>query len=234
MQKTIYVDSIDKNVVISRRKGTRSIRISVKSDGRILLSIPYLVSQKQAIRFLEQKSDWIDKHHNPQLVLEDGMHIGKSNRIVILRSFNESIKTRLKTNQIVIQLPTNMDYRVQEAQQAIRKASERALKKEAETLLPQRLKTLADINSISYKSCKIKKLKSRWGSCDTQQNIVLNMYLTQLPWDLIDYVICHELAHVKHKHHQKAFWDYLEIMLPDYKQRRKFLKTNATDISPTL
>jgi predicted metal-dependent hydrolase len=233
MQKTVYVESIDKNIVISRRKGTRSIRISVKSDGRIQLSIPYSVSERQAVKFLEQKSEWIDKHHKPQHILENGMHIGKSNKIVILKASAEKIKTRLKTNEIVVSVPENMTVTDIEVQNTIRKACERALKKEAETLLPQRLEVIARENSVFYKSCSIKKLKSRWGSCDTHQNIVLNMYLTQLDWQLIDYVIFHELAHTKHKNHQKEFWDYLEYLLPDYKARRKEIKTKATDIFPT-
>jgi predicted metal-dependent hydrolase len=233
MQKTIYVESIDRNVVFSRRKGTRSIRISIKSDGKILLSAPYMVSEKQAVKFLEQKTDWIEKHHNPQTILDDGMHIGKSNKIVIVRSTKESISTRLKTNEIVVSVPGSENIYSERVQLAIRKACERALKKEAVILLSQRIKTIAESKGIKYGTFKVKKLKSRWGSCDSQQNIVLNIYLIQLDWSLIDYVIYHELSHVRHKHHQKAFWDYLESMLPDYKQRRKILKTMSTDINPT-
>jgi predicted metal-dependent hydrolase len=233
MQKSVYVESIDKDIVISRRKGTRSIRISVKSDGKITLSVPYAVSERQALRFLHEKADWINKHHKPQLTLVDGMHIGKSNKIVLIKTNEDKIKTRLKTNQIIIYVPNNLDYLENEVQDAIRKACERALKKEAENLLPQRLNVIAKKNNIKFKSCSVKKLKSRWGSCDSYQNIVLNMYLIQLDWKLIDYVIYHELAHVKYKHHQKDFWNYMEQLLPDYKMLRKEIKLNATDIIPT-
>ena len=66
--------------------------------------------------------------------------------------------------------------------------------------------------------------KSRWGSCNTKNSIIFNYYLAKLPIELIEYVIVHELAHIKHKHHQKPFWDEVERVLPDFKIRRKNLR----------
>lgn len=70
----------------------------------------------------------------------------------------------------------------------------------------------------------VKNLKSRWGSCDSHRNIILSSLLITLDDSLIDYVICHELAHTKHMNHSKEFWLNVEMMIPDYKQRRKELK----------
>lgn len=233
MQKSIYVESIGQNVILARRKGTRSLRIAIKSDGNIRLSVPFMVSEKRALAFLDQKSDWIKQHHKKSAVLLPNAHIGKSHRLVYDQSELTQIKTRLTSNQITIKLPTSETWDSPKAQQAARKAAERAIKKEAETLLPQRLETLASQHSIVYKSCVIKKLKSRWGSCDSRKNITLNMYLIQLDWKLIDYVILHELTHTLHQHHQSDFWRYLESLQPDYKSRRKELKLMPTDILPT-
>lgn len=233
MQKSIYVDSIGTEVVISRRKGTRSLRLAVRSDGTIKITIPYAVSEKQAIKFLEQKSDWIAKHHKKPVLLEESAHIGKSHRLYYEFSDTDKIKTRLTTNKISVKLPPEVAWDGVKAQGAARKACERALKTEASNLLPQRLATLAKQKDISYKSCSVKKLKSRWGSCDSSNNIIFNIYLIQLDWALIDYVILHELAHTKFKHHQTAFWDYLFQLLPDCKERRKQLKQMPTDILPT-
>lgn len=121
-----------------------------------------------------------------------------------------------------------------EAQEKARKTSEKALTVESKHLLPQRLDTLSRKHTIPYKQCDVKKLKSRWGSCDSHNVITLNIYLMQLDWGLIDYVILHELTHTIHKHHQKDFWTYLEGILPDYKEKRKLLKTKATDIITTV
>jgi predicted metal-dependent hydrolase len=233
MQKTVYIESVGHNVVIARRKGTRSIRLAVRSDGVIKVSVPYSISEKQAIKFVEQKSEWILKHHKAPILLSPNTHIGKSHVLIFENDNIDKIKSRLLTNKILVKLPIDASWDSSESQQVARKACERALKKESATLLPQRLATISVKTGISYKSCNVKKLKSRWGSCDSHKNIVLNIYLIQLDWRLIDYVMYHELAHTKHQHHQADFWHYLESILPDAKVRRKELKQKPTDILPT-
>ncbi len=66
--------------------------------------------------------------------------------------------------------------------------------------------------------------KSRWGSCSYKNSIVFNYYLAKLPVELIEYIVVHELSHIKHKHHQKPFWDEVAKVLPDVKIRRKNLR----------
>ncbi|WP_456479561.1 M48 family metallopeptidase [Nautilia sp.] len=66
--------------------------------------------------------------------------------------------------------------------------------------------------------------KTRWGSCSAKNAISLNYYLAQLPKELIEYVVVHELAHIKHKNHSPAFWKEVEKQLPDVSQRRKLLR----------
>ena len=72
--------------------------------------------------------------------------------------------------------------------------------------------------------------KTRWGSCSYKNSIVFNYYLAKLPVELIEYVVVHELAHIKHKHHQKSFWDEVAKVLPDVKIRRKNLRVFEKEI----
>jgi predicted metal-dependent hydrolase len=234
MQKSIYVDSLGHHVILARRKGTRNMRISIKSDGTVRLSIPYGLSEERAHKFLVEKSDWISKHAKPKVLIQNGAHIGKSHVIYFENSDIQTVKTRLMPNKIIIKIPHNINWDNELVQEKARKTSEKALMVESKHLLPQRLETLSRKHSIPYKKCEVKKLKSRWGSCDTHNVITLNIYLMQLDWSLIDYVILHELTHTIHKHHQKDFWDYLEKILPNYKERRKLLKTMPTDIKTTV
>ena len=233
MTKEYYVESADSEVSIARRKGTRSLRLSVRSDGRIRLTIPYGVTERYAIRFLEEKSDWIRKHKKHIVPLRNGQHVGKSYRLYITQGDYDSVKTRIKHNEIHIKIPVSEHETTSTVQAKIQIAAEKALKAEAARLLPQRLDFLSDKYNLPYKSVTIKKLKSRWGSCDTHNNIALNTYLTQLDWKLIDYVLLHELVHTEHKHHQIDFWNQLEQLLPDYKERRRELKTKPTNVIAT-
>ncbi len=66
--------------------------------------------------------------------------------------------------------------------------------------------------------------KTRWGSCSYKNNLSFNYYLAKLPYDLIEYVVVHELTHIKHKNHSKKFWNEVEKYLPDVKNRVKKLR----------
>lgn len=234
MQKMILVDGLNIPVVLARRKGTKHLKLAIKSDGTIRLTMPYGVSEEFALRFLQDKRDWITKHHSPVSVLNHGDRIGKSHTLYILPDENvTTVRTRLKTNAACVTIPAATRTTDTVVQAAARKVAEKALAKEADTLLPQRLHDLATKHRTRYKSVSTRKLKSRWGSCDSRGNIVLNIYLMQLDWHLIDYVIVHELAHLSHQHHQAAFWAEVERMMPDWKERRKELKSRRTDVLPT-
>ncbi len=233
MHKFIEIEGLHKPVIITRRRGSRNLRLSIKTDGTAKLNVPYGVSEHSANRFIRSKLDWIIKHQKPSVSIKNNDHIGKSHTVAFEWSKQENITTRVGNNSIRIRVPIDVKETDPEVQRLIKKACERVLNKEAKHLLPQRLDFLSKKFNIPYNSVKTKKLKSRWGSCDTNQNIILNSYLIQLDWSLIDYVILHELTHTKHKHHQADFWGSLEKIMPDYKMRRKLIKAHPTDIVPT-
>lgn len=85
---------------------------------------------------------------------------------------------------------------------------------------------------MSVKPSKIsfRKAKRRWGSCSHKNELSFNLSLAQLPLECVTYIVIHELSHIEHKHHQKAFWDCVKEFMPDYKACEKRLKT----FSPTL
>ena len=96
---------------------------------------------------------------------------------------------------------------------------------QAEHELLPRLADLATQTNHSFNQAYAKRLTSRWGSCDSKQNIILNVYLVQLPPELIDYVIFHELAHTQHMNHSAQFWNHLAKYCPEYKALRKRLRS---------
>ena len=88
------------------------------------------------------------------------------------------------------------------------------LRKLAKSFLPHRTMELARELGFSYAWVSCRHQKSRWGSCSHGNSISLNIELMRLPVELRDYIIIHELTHTIHKHHQDAFWSYLEKVLP--------------------
>ena len=78
--------------------------------------------------------------------------------------------------------------------------------------------------NVHFNRVRIKNVKTIWGSCSSKKNLNFNFKLSFLPEALIDYVFVHELAHLKHMNHSKAFWSEVEKQIPDYKKRREELK----------
>ena len=83
---------------------------------------------------------------------------------------------------------------------------ETALRRKAKSVLPARLAQSAALHGFKYSAVKIRKSKTRWGSCSTKGTISLSFYLLLLPENLIDYVLLHELCHTVHLNHSPAFW----------------------------
>lgn len=223
--KQVEVEGIG-TVGLYKRRGARNLRLSIAHDGRVRVTLPSWAPYKAGLDFLTQRLDWIKAQQPSNTLLHEGHGVGKAHHIHFEPTVATAVSTRLKGNQIVVLLPDGLEYSSAAAQQAAQKAAIRALKKEANQLLPSRLRTLAHQHGYTYRSVTIKQLKGRWGSCSQQQDIVLNCFLMQLPWDLIDYVILHELAHTRVMAHGPAFWAEMDRALPKVQQYRKLIKTH--------
>ena len=88
----------------------------------------------------------------------------------------------------------------------------------------EKLNDFAGRMNVHFNMVRIKNVKTIWGSCSSKKNLNFNFKLFFLPEALIDYVFVHELAHLKHMNHSKAFWSEVEKQIPDYKKRREELK----------
>ena len=110
----------------------------------------------------------------------------------------------------------------------------RELGRQALEQLPPRVRLFADLMGVSYGRITIRNQKTRWGSCSGKGNLNFNCLLMLCPLDVRDYVIAHELCHRKHMDHSPAFWTEVERVLPDYKQRRDWLKKEGQKLIERL
>lgn len=99
-----------------------------------------------------------------------------------------------------------------------------ALIEKAKTLLPQRIEYYSKLMGLAPTGVKITAAKKRFGSCNGKNSICFSLYLMQYPPEAIDYVIVHELAHIKYKSHGKDFYALIEKYMPDFRRREKMLK----------
>ncbi len=98
------------------------------------------------------------------------------------------------------------------------------LKKKAQEILPSKVEYFSAKTGLNPSAVKITSAKTRFGSCSEKNAISFSYILMRYPDDVIDYVVLHEIAHIKHHNHSKAFWEYIESFMPDYRERRKKLK----------
>lgn len=221
-------------VTLYKRRGNRSLRLSIGHDGEIRVSLPYWLPYTAGEQFVRTKQEWIAAHlpKRPEL-LQNGQSIGKAHRLYFIPDPDVSRpKTHVTETEIRITIPPNAETDSCGIQKAATSASLRALRKEAETLLPQRLKTLSGQTGLNYASVSVRQLKSRWGSCDSHKEITLSIFLMQMPWHLIDYVLVHELTHTRVMRHGAPFWEELERHLPGAKQLRKEMAAYQPILTP--
>lgn len=117
--------------------------------------------------------------------------------------------------------------REQYREQALSKEELQELATQAMTLILQKVRYYAQIIGVTYGRITIRNQRTRWGSCSGKGNLNFNCLLLLMPEEVLDYVVVHELCHRKEMNHSARFWEEVEKILPDYRQRRKWLKDNG-------
>ena len=103
-------------------------------------------------------------------------------------------------------------------------------KDQLEKYLGNKLDSFADLVGVGYEEYKVKKLKSKWGSCSAKGHLVFNSYLAKCPEYVIDYVIIHELCHRLEMNHAKRFWDLVTRFCPEWKSVKKWFKVYGRNV----
>lgn len=205
----------DLSVTIYKRRTNRHLRLSIAPSGQVRVSIPAWAPYRAGLEFARSRQDWIRGQHQPAALLKHGQAIGKGHHLqFVAKPAATKAASRISDTTIIISHPETEPPDSLAAQLAAQAAGIRALRRQAEQLLPQRLATLAAAHGFTYQEVAVKQLKSRWGSCDHRAHIVLNLFLMQLPWELIDYVLLHELTHTRVLKHGPDFWRAMETVLP--------------------
>ena len=216
------------NVILSRR---RSISIIVRPDKSVTVRAPLRTSLKSIERFVQLKSAWIQKHLNnkPGIKLAnndkkyvDGeifLYLGKEYKLQKIVSAGQYVKLNGELIEVgQDDLNDTVRTRFLLARWYILTARKD---------LTERLRDILNRNEqLRFEPSKlvIRHLKSRWGSCSSKGKITLNSELVKLDPVLIDYVIIHELCHLKHHNHGPDFHKMLGELIPDYKSLRKDLR----------
>lgn len=218
---------------ITIRKSARAtqVKLRVAPDGTLKASMPVYAplfllkrlvksSRTELRRMVEQARPISNYYH--------GQQIGKSHTLIVRPAPRLSVVRNKQ--QIVVNLPESKQLSDTDVLNAIREVTIAALRVEAKSYLPKRLAYLANQLGFTYERVRFSHASSRWGSCSSTGTISLNIALMKLPFELIDYVIVHELAHTHEMNHSERFWQLVSKGDPLYKQHRKLLKNEAPSV----
>ncbi len=219
-------------VQLAKRRGSRSIRISLSVDGHVRVNMPTWAPYSAGLAFLEQKKVWIQNQRQKVTTqLHDQQTLGKRHVLVFMP--DDSVSTpRVSTtdSRVVVKHPSILGEADPTVQAAAVRGAKRALQRQADDYLPDRLRLLADATDMQYQSLSIRQLKSRWGSCSSTHHITLNYFLMLLPEQLIDYVLIHELAHTRHLDHSPEFWHIVGQHVPNLPEVRRQMRNHRPSV----
>ena len=202
---------------------SKSIKISLKSKDMILVTMPYFCPFRDAKDFLLKNFNKIKNFEFRQNSIKPDFKTKFDTLKIIEADF---LKTETKNKIVYFYYPKAVDFYSHEIQKALLEAYLKAIKIEATYYLPDRLDFLAKKYGFSFGKISLRNQKSRFGSCSYLNNINLNINLMKFDFDVIDYVLIHELCHTRVKNHSQKFWQEVEKYCPDWKNLRKKLKNN--------
>ena len=211
-------------LVRSRRK---TIALVVHPDGRLVVRAPLRTSQKIIDAFVSSKTDWIEKTRQsqharrkffPKQIFSEGgkfWYLGQQYPLQVVRD-----------QRPVFQF--NLAFSIQEkVLPQARKQFEKWYRDQARLYLNERVAYFAQLYGFHYQKIRISSARTRWGSCSGRGTLSFTWRLIMAPPEIIDYVVIHELAHTAHHNHSSDFWGLVGSILPDYAQKRKWLKQNG-------
>ena len=224
------------NEIIITYKRIKNIYIRIKPDLNIHVTAPKRVSKKYIKELVEKRKDWIEErietmqkknvHDISFKKLEDGneiFYLGKSYMLKIVKSRRENIILAGRIMYMYVNIKNDL-------QNSNKRKKELLLdiwyKKEAIKLFDELIKKYSSLMNLKVETFTVKKLKSKWGSCDiAKKHIVLNLELIKYPIHAIEYIILHELAHLIYPNHSKDFYNTVALYMPEWKKEKIILDT---------
>jgi len=226
LSRTGYIVTEGKQIPFSVRRYPKSkgIRLIVTEDAKVKVTAPMFVGRQAIDMFLKAHKMWILQQVsyyerlieiNKDKQFERLLYLGRVYPILFEKSEKPFVEKQ--TFNILVRTPNQSNHEVREALQVWYK--NQTMRIILEILMKHNLNL--DINRIS-----IRDQKTCWGSASSKNNINFNWKLAMTPYEVIEYVVIHELSHLKHMNHSEDFWKEVSKYCPNYKDQKKWLIDN--------
>lgn len=227
---------VDFDYEIIKSSNRNTADIVIERDGRVLVRAPSRVSTEKIEEIVDRKLYWIYKNLaewrelNARRVTreykngEGFLYLGRSYRLTLAVGQTEQLL--LKNGRFFLRRPLASKDNLTEAQEAFR----RYYTAQCQTKISERASYFAPKIGVCPKKLQVKELGTRWASCSPSGNMAFHWKCMMAPPKIIDYIVVHELCHFLHLDHTEAFWNEVDKILPDYLERKEWLRTYGVSL----
>lgn len=224
MNKVKYNSKIIEYEIV--RSKIKNLYIHVR-DNKVIVKAPIKMKQSEIEDIVDRKKKWIYEKINQNVVenYKDGNTVKILGKDFLLQvQFLKDIKPILELNEsdVVISLP--LERKNRNNTQIIKDLINNLYMKIAEKEVAMAMMVVTRIVGLKPNKYRIKRLKTAWGTCTQNKNITINSELMKYDRQVIQYVVLHEICHLKYMNHSKEFWNMVEKYMKDYKEVRSRLK----------
>ncbi len=212
----------DPPIAVTLRRSAQARRISLRVsavDGRVTLTLPRGLPEREALDFARSKQSWLQGHledRAPHVRVAPGADIPVEGQVYRLEA---GTGRRVTATQDTLLVPGGQPARLQAW---------------LKTLARDRLVTASDRYSAAlgrpYSRITLRDTRSRWGSCSSTAGLSYSWRLIMAPPDVLDYVAAHEVAHLEQMNHSPAFWAVVAELMPEYETHRSWLRIHGTGL----
>jgi predicted metal-dependent hydrolase len=205
------------------RSNRKTLSISINESAELIVRAPNRISNQKIQDFINEKENWITR--NQSLAKAHAKDTVKDKNMLLylgtlfpLKTDNEAKKISFNGKEFLADLQN---------EEKTNKSLKTWYKNKFKEVAVPRLFYFAEKHNLQVNQVRIKEQRTLWGSCSSRNNINLNFLLIMAPLKVIDYVIIHELVHTIHKNHSANFWNAVEVIMPNYKEAKHWLKENG-------
>ena len=211
----ITIANKERELIIIKKK-KKNISLQVKPSMEIILSIPMRIPYSYGLKLIEEKSAWIEEKLEKYSSASNNSGVYYLGKLYSLKVEKSKIPIKVVGENIISNDSEGFDLLLNEwYQQKIKRILEIYLEKYTKLM------------ELYPKKIKIKPLKSAWGICYSSGTITFNLNLVKVPLNIIEYLVIHELGHLKHPNHSKEYWEYIGKYIENPKSYRRWLKKNG-------
>ncbi|WP_280770076.1 M48 family metallopeptidase [Salipaludibacillus daqingensis] len=217
---------------------SKDILITVEWLNGVKVTAPRDTNEQQLQKLLHKKAPWIltkwkafneiiDKPAPKEFVSgEKFTYLGRNYRLKVHKKEEiNNVRLAFNRGKFISEVPAH--FSEEEKNEEFSTAFKKWYNTQGEKKLNERLAIYTEKMNIVPEKVKLKEQKMRWGTCTPNGSLYLNWRIIMAPIPIVDYLLVHELAHLKHPNHSKEFWRLVRSIIPDYEQRKEWLRVNG-------